>query len=205
MTMHTPELRSLVLKNGFEEEDRLAPPPLPSWRKLHTLRLLRADPSRLDVIALLRANPTIKVLEIGWCDTEDNTLGEFDRLMEEGGPNAVTEGTNQTVTRKKGDSPKKTPKKGKKNGAPKKKKVEFGTMYNTFLPSLRYFKFDVLFYIRAEPIHEEWAEHWLEHRPGLRFDGDGRVVCDGAKVDPVEMDLIIKEYPRDGGPWRTSV
>ena len=194
MTMHTPELRSLVLKNGFEEEDRLVPPPLPSWRKLHTLRLLRADPSRLDVIALLRANPTIKVLEIGWCHTEENTLGEFDRLMEEGGPNAVIEGTNKTVTRKK----------GKKHGAPKKK-VEFGNMYNTFLPSLRYLKFDVLFYIRAEPIGEEWASHWLKHRPELRFDGDDRVVCDGAKVDPVEMDLIIKEYPRDGGHWRTFV
>src|ERR1700733_5406453 len=114
--------------------------------------------------------------------------------MREGGPNAVTDGTKKTVTQKKGDSPKKMPKKGKKHGAPKKKKVEFGTMYNTFLPSLRYLKFDVLPYVRSEPIDEQWASHWLKHRPQLRFDGDGRVVCDGAKVDAVERDLIIKEY-----------
>ena len=203
--MHTPELRSLALRRGFEQEDELVPPPLPSWRKLHTLRLLSADPSRLDVIALLRANPTIKVLEIGWCATDHMELGEFDLLMWTGGSGIPTNKTNRAG--RNDDAPGKAQKRGKKQTGEdaKKKRVEFSSTYNLFLPSLRYLKFDVLFYARAAPIDEAWASHWLESRPELRFDGDDRVICDGTKVDKKEMDLIINEYPKEGGRWCTFV
>jgi hypothetical protein len=66
-------------------------PPLQSWPELHTLRFLSVDATRLDFLALLlRANPNIKVLTVGLCDTDHGSLGDFGKLMLQDGPGSET-------------------------------------------------------------------------------------------------------------------
>jgi hypothetical protein len=208
MAVHAPKLRSLMLFEGLQEDDSPVEPPLPSWRNLHTLRLMSVDPSRPDFIALLRANPTIKVLTIGLCDTDHCSLGGFGQLLLQDGPRIFPDKTNEPKVM--APSPENNGKKIKLTKSERKRKrraeheeyerkrAETEDSYKSFLPSLRLFQ---LSDSGGMDISPEYAANVLKRRPHLRFDGDGEV-WDGTKVDAAQMGLI-DEYPVAGDTWCT--
>lgn len=206
MTVHAPKLRLLMLFEGFEEDDPPIEPPLPSWRNLHTLRLMSVDPSRPDVIALLRANPTIKALTLGLCDTDHRSLGEFGQLLSQDGPRIFPDKTNEpnVTVPPPGKQTKKLTKgeKKRRNRAEReereRKHAETEDTYKAFLPSLRLFQ---LLDRGGTAVSSGYAANVLKRRPHLRFDGDGEI-WDGARVDASQMGLI-DEYPVAGDTWYT--
>jgi len=207
MAIHAPRLRSLVLFEGLEEDDPPVLPPLPSWRDLHTLRIMGVDPSRPDFIALLRANPTIKVLTIGLCDTEHGSLGEFGELFWKGGPRIFPDKTNEphltaaradpSVPRSRGRAKKERKRRERAEQEEyERKQAETEDSYKAFLPSLRLFQ---LVDQGDTDVSSEYVANVLERRPHLRFDGGES--WDGPKVDSSQMGLI-DQHPVAGDIWR---
>lgn len=158
---------------------------------------MSVDVTRLDFMALLRSNPTIRVLTVGLCDTFHDSLGDFGELLWRDQLKAVPPPATANGKKRKGWARKERKRRERAEQEEyERKRVEVGDSCKTFLSSLRLFE---LFDRRGTDVCEEYAAKVLKSRPHLRFDGDGQI-WDGAKVDSAQMDLV-DEYPVTGDFW----